>query len=373
MTASRHGVMAPPAGISEGVGDAARRASPGVRPLRSTPPRLVRATMSSGPSSRANADPSAKNAAWTDQRQRHADHGDRQPKRPRPAAQGLTGKQRHDRHAGDNAPTPCEWKIAGEAWRLNCARSACADASSDAAATPQASLRSDFVHAHRRNLAAADMPAVLSRRRAAQPGSIVVACRPRLDFRRPLRSTSAAVTSMMIESLSAVLPVAICWPLRRRFAGAAVPPPSTVEAYAGAAVRRRPGHAERRRRGARRAAGGRAVHRRRGGRRPRPVPGDQGRAARGGCCGNCSRSIARATPRSISCFAATSRSSCRRSRPTAQPVRVTPLADAAGHARLLDEWWEQYANRWQGLRQDPQFPPVVENFLAANLARRLGR
>ena len=52
--------------------------------------------------------------------------------------------------------------------------------------------------------------------------------------------------------------------------------------------------------------------------------------------------------------------------------RVTPLADAAGHARLLAEWWEQYVNRWKNLRQDPQFPPVVENFLAANLARRLG-
>lgn len=59
--------------------------------------------------------------------------------------------------------------------------------------------------------------------------------------------------------------------------------------------------------------------------------------------------------------------------PAGQPVRVSPVADARGHSRLLDAWWEQYANRWKSLRQDPKFPPVVENFLVANLARRLGR
>lgn len=58
--------------------------------------------------------------------------------------------------------------------------------------------------------------------------------------------------------------------------------------------------------------------------------------------------------------------------PNAQVVRVTPLANPAAHARMLAEWWDQYVNRWQGLRQDPQFPPVVENFLTANLSRRLG-
>jgi hypothetical protein len=58
--------------------------------------------------------------------------------------------------------------------------------------------------------------------------------------------------------------------------------------------------------------------------------------------------------------------------PSGQAVRVTPLADAAGHARLLREWWEQYVNRWQDLQQDPQFPPVIENFIVANMSRRLG-
>lgn len=59
--------------------------------------------------------------------------------------------------------------------------------------------------------------------------------------------------------------------------------------------------------------------------------------------------------------------------PTEQPLRVAPIADPAAHARLMADWWEQYVNRWKSLRSDPQFPPVVENFLAANLARRLGR
>jgi hypothetical protein len=59
--------------------------------------------------------------------------------------------------------------------------------------------------------------------------------------------------------------------------------------------------------------------------------------------------------------------------PLWQTATVVPRIDAAGHRRLMNEWWEQYVSRWKKLRQDPQFPPVVENFLAANLARRLGR
>lgn len=59
--------------------------------------------------------------------------------------------------------------------------------------------------------------------------------------------------------------------------------------------------------------------------------------------------------------------------PTEQRIRVTPRPNPQAHRTLLDEWWQQYATRWKNLRANPQFPPVVENFLAANLARRLGK
>ena len=59
--------------------------------------------------------------------------------------------------------------------------------------------------------------------------------------------------------------------------------------------------------------------------------------------------------------------------PAEQRVRVTPRTNPQAHRTLLDEWWQQYVTRWKNLRANPQFPPVVENFLAANLARRLGK
>ncbi len=58
--------------------------------------------------------------------------------------------------------------------------------------------------------------------------------------------------------------------------------------------------------------------------------------------------------------------------PEGQSVQVRPLANPAGHAQLLAEWWTQYGNRWLSLEQNPRFPPLVENFLVANLSRRLG-
>ena len=59
--------------------------------------------------------------------------------------------------------------------------------------------------------------------------------------------------------------------------------------------------------------------------------------------------------------------------PVEQAVRVKPLDNAAAHRRLLDEWWKHYADRWNQLRRDPQFPPVAENFLTATFSRRLLR
>ena len=57
--------------------------------------------------------------------------------------------------------------------------------------------------------------------------------------------------------------------------------------------------------------------------------------------------------------------------PTGLKVSVVPQVNARGHQELLDQWWQEYSGRWSTLRQDPQFPPVVENFLAVNLSRRL--
>ena len=59
--------------------------------------------------------------------------------------------------------------------------------------------------------------------------------------------------------------------------------------------------------------------------------------------------------------------------PVEQAVRVKPVHDPTLHRRLLDEWWQHYAGRWNELRRDPQFPPVAENFLTATFSRRLQR
>lgn len=59
--------------------------------------------------------------------------------------------------------------------------------------------------------------------------------------------------------------------------------------------------------------------------------------------------------------------------PTRQTITVQPVQDNRMHSRMLDDWWEEYSNRWRDLRQDPEFPPVVENFTVPTLARRLGK
>ncbi len=57
--------------------------------------------------------------------------------------------------------------------------------------------------------------------------------------------------------------------------------------------------------------------------------------------------------------------------PYEQGVRVRPIANASAHRRLLNQWWEQYTKRYQGLLADGSYPPVAENFLIASLSRRL--
>ena len=53
------------------------------------------------------------------------------------------------------------------------------------------------------------------------------------------------------------------------------------------------------------------------------------------------------------------------------PVTVTPMESQAGFQRLLDAWWRSYTAGPGLLRKKPDYPPLVENYLRAMLARRL--
>jgi hypothetical protein len=52
-------------------------------------------------------------------------------------------------------------------------------------------------------------------------------------------------------------------------------------------------------------------------------------------------------------------------------VTVQPRGDARLHQKLLADWWDAYTARPGLLEQKPDYPPVVENYLRATLARRL--
>ena len=53
------------------------------------------------------------------------------------------------------------------------------------------------------------------------------------------------------------------------------------------------------------------------------------------------------------------------------PLRLVPRKNPAVHSRLLNLWWKQYAAPPSLLAPEPDFPPVVDTYLAATLARRL--
>jgi hypothetical protein len=59
--------------------------------------------------------------------------------------------------------------------------------------------------------------------------------------------------------------------------------------------------------------------------------------------------------------------------PSEQAVSITPRHNRRAHQRLLDQWWSETTGRWNRLQRDPEYPLVVENFLVATFARRLGR
>ncbi|MBN2581077.1 MAG: hypothetical protein JXB10_18990 [Pirellulales bacterium] len=54
------------------------------------------------------------------------------------------------------------------------------------------------------------------------------------------------------------------------------------------------------------------------------------------------------------------------------PITITPRpAPAATHRLLLEQWWRQYTQPPGLLEQKPDYPPLVENYLATMLERRL--
>lgn len=53
------------------------------------------------------------------------------------------------------------------------------------------------------------------------------------------------------------------------------------------------------------------------------------------------------------------------------PLNVIPRNDPIAHRRLLELWWKQYAKPANMLEPKPDYPPMVDNYLMATLARRL--
>ncbi len=53
-------------------------------------------------------------------------------------------------------------------------------------------------------------------------------------------------------------------------------------------------------------------------------------------------------------------------------VIVRPRPNPRGWSRLLQQWWQHFADRPGLLKQKDDYPPIVQNYLEATLARRLG-
>jgi hypothetical protein len=59
--------------------------------------------------------------------------------------------------------------------------------------------------------------------------------------------------------------------------------------------------------------------------------------------------------------------------PAAQRLTIVPEQDRDDFEDLLDDWWEAIGERYEQVHRDAAYPIVVENYLVANWARRLGR
>jgi hypothetical protein len=59
--------------------------------------------------------------------------------------------------------------------------------------------------------------------------------------------------------------------------------------------------------------------------------------------------------------------------PGAQRLTILPEHDRDDFQDLFDDWWEAVADRYEQVQRDAEYPIVVENYITANWARRLGR
>lgn len=59
--------------------------------------------------------------------------------------------------------------------------------------------------------------------------------------------------------------------------------------------------------------------------------------------------------------------------PAPQQITIVPEQDRDDFEDLFDDWWEAICVRYERVQRDSEYPIVVENYLVANWARRLGR
>ncbi len=59
--------------------------------------------------------------------------------------------------------------------------------------------------------------------------------------------------------------------------------------------------------------------------------------------------------------------------PGPQRLTIVPEQDRRDFNHLLDDWWRAIGKRYDQVHRDAAYPIVVENYLVANWARRLGR
>ena len=59
--------------------------------------------------------------------------------------------------------------------------------------------------------------------------------------------------------------------------------------------------------------------------------------------------------------------------PEPQQLTIRPENNPREYNELLDDWWDATENRYQQVYRQAEYPIVVENFLTATWARRLGR